>query len=129
MRKESATILGFLVASSVPAILLAVFTPLSGTFTLDALMGTFVVAYLFSAIATVVFGVPIFLVIRKLGVVTWWTAILGGFVAGVLVTVVIRLPSPPVVNDVLLNGPIGAVAAFAFWLVWRLGRESGHDTI
>jgi len=123
MTKSEATQAGLLAASLIPALLFAVFTPLSGTLDIKSFLGTFLIAYLFSAIATAVFGVPIFLLFRRFGIITWWSALAGGFLAGALVSIVIRLPGPPNVRDLVIDGPIAAASALVFWLIWRQGQE------
>jgi len=123
MNKRDATNVGFIVASAIPALLLSVFTPLSGELSIKSFVGTFVITYMFSAAATVVFGVPLFLLFRRIGIITWWSVLVGGFLAGVLVSIVIRLPDSPNARDMLMDGPMAAASAFVFWLIWKRGRD------
>src|SRR5690349_19856892 len=123
MTKNEAAFLGFVVACAVPAVLLAVIAPLSGTLGIASFVGTFVIVFFYSAIAALVFGAPIFLLFRRIRRVTWWSALIGGCLAGALTSVLIRLPGPPNVHDLLIDAPMGAACGFAFWLIWKQGRD------
>ena len=124
VRQTTATAVGFLVASLIPAVLFAVFTPMTGTLDLRSALGTFRVTYPFSAIATILFGAPAFLALRRFGLIKWWSTLGVGFCLGALVAVVMRLPNQVDVHDLLTFAPMAAASAFVFWLVWRLGNES-----
>lgn len=108
-------VLAFLAASLVPALIGVALTPQPG----KALF--FFAFYCFSLLATVLFGAPTFLLLLYLRLVRWWTGILAGLSIGIIVGAVIRLPSPPETNDILIMAISGSIAGLVFWVVWALG--------
>jgi len=124
MRKSTATIVGFVAASIFPAAVLSVWWPLSGKLTIGSVIGSFVVAYPFSAAFTVLFGLPAFLLLRRFGPGRWWSVLAVGFLLGIPVGIVIRLPGLPNPNDMLVDGPLAAGSTLLFWLIWRRGNNS-----
>jgi hypothetical protein len=123
MRQTTATVLGFLVASSIPAAWVALVAPLSGALSLQSFVASFLVAYFFSAIATSFLGIPAFLALRRMGLVTWWSALASGLCIGAAMAIVIRLPNSPELRDLWAMGLQGGVSALAFWLIWRTGKQ------
>jgi hypothetical protein len=67
--------------------------------------------YAFTLGATIVIGLPVFLLLRRLAFIRWWIAGLVGFLGGAM-----------------LADRWGAAAGIAegltFWLIWRLGDAS-----
>lgn len=122
MKQTTAIVLGFLAASMFPGVYLATVYPLGGNNDLLSVLGSFIVFYYFVAMATVVFGVPIFLVAYKLKLVTWWSAIACGALAGIagLVAVFGRVGINLEVS--LTYATLGGSAGFIFWMFWRTGR-------
>ena len=119
MKQEYKTALAFLTASIVPALYLAVVYPLSGVHDWWSVLGTFFVFYYFAAAATVLLGLPAFLVLRKFNLVTWWSSLGGGALVGVLAQIAVtsgRLDEP---ESLVRFATLGAIAGLAFWLVWR----------
>lgn len=85
-------------------------------------LGWTIVFYGYALGATVLIGLPSFLVLRKLGLVQWWSATACGFIAGAIVLIAIdpnAASSRP--NDFAVLGGIGGLSAFVFWLVRRFG--------
>lgn len=119
MKKITAAFVGLLVSSAIPAAILSVAGPLSGQRDFPSIAVTFAVAYPFSAAATLLLGLPLFFVLHWLELVTWWTSGLGGFFIGVLIAFAIRAPNEVQNNEVWKLGAIGAISAFAFWIVWK----------
>ena len=64
----------------------------------------------------ILLGAPVLLVLAKIRRLAWWTAILGGLVAGVLASLALRLPLP-------LYVPIGPAWSILFYVIWRAGPE------
>ena len=122
MKQTTATVLGFCIASVVPAAWLSLTAPLSGVLDVHSVVGTFIVLYFFSALATILFGVPSFLLLRRWGRINWWSVLATGLCLGAIVAVVIRLPNRLDVHDLFTMAPLAAVSAFAFWLIWRTGK-------
>jgi ABC-type uncharacterized transport system permease subunit len=124
MSKATAAIVGFLVAPLVCAIIGAVLTPVEGRINLDifSILGLLPIFYFFAALATILFGVPCFLLLLKYKLVTWWSALLVGIVAGLLVAVIFKAPSHVEARDLIVLGFMGSASALSFWLVWRSSR-------
>ena len=133
LKEITAATVGFLVAPVVPALMLGLLTPVTAE-RLDWLtvLGLLPIGYFFSAAATIVFGVPTFLVLRRLKQVHWWSVIAAGFAIGTLVGAVVRPPAKNWMAAATDNfptfGATGACSALVFWLVWRQGRTSTSST-
>ena len=124
MRQGTATVIGFVAASILPAAMLSVWAPLSGTPSIASVAASFVVAYPFSAGFTLLLGLPAFLFLRRFAPGRWWSVLAVGFLLGIPVGIIIRLPGPPNPNDMLVHGPLAAGSTLLFWLIWRLGNSS-----
>jgi hypothetical protein len=141
MRQIIGVIGGVLVAALVPAIFFGV----------DMLV--FVVALLW----VVLLGLPAFLLLKHLGCVRWWSAIVCGFVLGALPIAIVSWPYHPgrdsgfsawdghrmvayvvhglpthagwlkYVHDFCSMGLMGAASAIVFWCVWRLVVGPKHS--
>ena len=119
MRQWQATLLGFLAASLLPAVFQATVFPLSGERDVASISATFLVAYWFSALFVGILGVPMFLILRRLGLVSWWSAAIGGTLGGVMVPfILINNPEVAVLTRFTV---LGAVSGLLFWTCWRLG--------
>jgi hypothetical protein len=129
VKELPASIIGFLVAPIVPALGAGLTTPIVGTSpSAKVVIALFPIAYEISFVAILVVGVPLFLIGRRLRLIRWWTALITGLVAGVVVALVFQwdlltdVPTEPLnvqPATLLLYGTEGALAAFLFWLVWR----------
>ena len=92
------TTLALLVVPLLPALAFALFTPVGGgsiNTDLGSVLGLTLLFYFWSFAAAVLFGIPLFCLLLKLRLVRWWTALLSGAIVGVLVSVLLRLPSAP----------------------------------
>jgi len=125
LSKNTATILGIVVAATIPAVVLALFTDVSSG-EQDALQQLVVAPYLFlfSAPATLLLGFPTFLLFRRYGLVRWWSALAAGATIGIVVVIVLALPSAPGLRQLTIYGLTGAASGFAFWLIWRAGGNN-----
>jgi hypothetical protein len=123
MRKPVATLLGFLVAPLIASLLGAALTPTGRTFDFVAVLGLVPFLYIFTSLATLLVGLPMFLLLLRFGRVTPLTSATVGAFVGLVVTTVLRLPNLPSARDVLVLGTIGAVSALGFWAIWRIGRD------
>ena len=120
IRQWQATLLGFLVASLLPAAFLAFAFPLSGERDVSSVSATFVVTFWFSVLFVGGLGVPMFLAIRRLGLVSWWSAAIGGAIGGVMVPLILTSNSQP--TEVLIRfTSLGAISGLLFWACWRIG--------
>lgn len=113
--------LGFLAAPLVAAILMAALAPIGGGEDRIA-WGLIPVFYVFALYATVLFGAPVFFLLRHVELVTWWSSVIAGLAIGALAGILTRLPSSPNLGDFIRVMPVGAVSGFSFWLVWRFVR-------
>jgi hypothetical protein len=121
MKPEYSTALAFIAASAIPAAYLGAAFPLSGERDLGSVVGTFVVVYWFSFIATAVIGVPAFLLLGKFNLVAWWSAIACGAFAGFAAyAAVVSGNSEP--QSAFRYLGLGACSGLAFWLVLRSGQ-------
>ena len=123
MREGVAAAVGFFAASIFPAVVLSVAAPLDGKLSISSAAISFVVAYPFSAAFALLLGIPTFLLLRRFGPGTWWAVLAIGFVLGILVSIMVRLPSQPNPHDFLVDGPLAAGSALVFWLIWRRGAR------
>lgn len=118
VRKNVATTLGFLIAPLIAAIaLLALGVANSGQDLLDisALVwgGVF---YCYTLGATLIIGLPAYLLLRRFDKVTWWSAILVGIFSGAVMAFIFK----PLNLSVMV---IGGLSGLVFWLIWRRGRD------
>jgi hypothetical protein len=128
MRKGVATIVGFVVASIIPAAAVSIITPLGEVRSLGSIAATFAVTYHFSALFTVGLGLPVFLCLRRFGPGNWRIVLAVGALLGALVAVALRLPNHPDPYDLIFTMPLAAASALAFWLIWRRGRDTSKNT-
>lgn len=81
--------------------------------------------YVYATWATLVVGLPSFLLLRKFGMIRWWSATGAGFVIGIVLFVAFGPRSFSVEetnSQAGLWGTIGAFSAFIFWLIWKQGH-------
>ena len=113
MRKPAAIGAALVLAALVPALTFSVLTPvLKGQFSV-AQFGLVPVFLVFSVVAIMLIGTPMYFALRALRLVRWWSSLMAGAVVGL----VLRLPEAPAQKDFLILCPVGAAAAFVFWLV------------
>ncbi|MBC5765828.1 hypothetical protein [Ramlibacter albus] len=123
MQPARATCFAFVAASVLPALCVGIGDPLTGNRAADTMLVTFFIMYYFSAVATVLFGVPAYFAMRKFRAIRWWSATLVGIFAGVVMRRGVALPGGYASFEDLWNfGMLGAAAGFLFWAVWRLGH-------
>jgi len=127
VREATFTVLGLAAAAFPIAVLFALTSPGLGggihgdPVTVVALTGLF---YIYSAFFTFLFGVPLFLLLRKLKLVRWWSSALAGAAVGIVVAKMI-IPAGAAAEDHLeflsLCALVGGVSALLFWVIWRRG--------
>ena len=124
MKKDSegATIVAFHVAPLVASITAGVLTFGRGDAPLSTYLMVLPIAYLYSCLAVVAFGLPLYFVFKRLNFIKWWSCIAAGAVIGVLYGIVFLYPSPLVLHELEMYALIGANSTFSFWLIWSLGR-------
>ena len=88
----------------------------------------FLVFLPYSILFTVIIGVPSFVFLRRLGLITRWTAGAVGVVAGILVSVMVHSGSQSYIEAFSKFVPTATIAALAFWAIWKqFGSERAHD--
>ena len=122
LSQTRATILAAVAAPFVPAFFGALGTPIAReSFNTDiaSVLGLTVVFYPFAFVLGNAIGLPLFFILRRQGLVRWWSATAVGALAGAFAAVATRgeiyLPDFPVLM------PEGALAGLVFWALWRLG--------
>jgi len=80
------------------------------------------VSYVFAGIATLVGGLPAYLYFRRVGLVTWWSAIILGLLIG-SVAAWVTAPTSRSLGEFFVFGLLGIASAAGFWLVWKLGER------
>ena len=123
MKRRTATITAFLIAPLCPVIVGLMTTPPRRTEDIVVSAGLGVVVYLYALFFTALFGMPTYFLFRRLNLVRWWSAMIVGLLAGVLLGAVFRSPNHPQVSDFQLMIPSGVLVGAAFWLIWRQGKE------
>jgi hypothetical protein len=119
MREPFAVAAGFLFAAAVPAIFISVATPLGGERSLYGMSLSLLFFYFTFLPLVVAFGLPAFLLLRPFRPGHWWSVGITGFLLGVLLEVVIRLPYRPNLKEGVYFGFLATMSAVVFWLVWK----------
>ena len=104
---------GLLVAPFVPATYFAFMTEISPDPVVQPNLQLIFPFYAFTLAVTFLFGLPAYLLGRRLGVATWWSALISGSVVGALFS--------RSLSDLIILCPLGAVTAFLFWVFARRG--------
>ena len=79
-------------------------------------IGLFPLFYFYSMSAMVLFWLPGIMLLYKFKIIKLWPMLGGGLIIGVLVAVIIRLPSSAQLSDVVSMGFIGMVSSLGCWL-------------
>ena len=121
------TVVAFLAAPLVPALLYALFDSTRAGSAEGNVLGFLVVAsivYWYAGIATVVLALPTFLVLNRFHLVSWWSSVGAGAILSLLFAETLFGQS-----DFALLGSLGALAGLAFWLIWRAPRRPITDKV
>ena len=122
MTKEDAIVFGFIAATVVPVLAASVLNVISGDMGVLVSLGLIPGSLFITALITLVFGVPGFLLLTYINLIRWWTTIGVGIVTGVMVALIFRLPNSIHYNDLKLTVPLGFLAGLSFWSVWKSGK-------
>jgi hypothetical protein len=122
MNKVVSVLLGFLAAPLIPAIYYGISYPLSGNHDPGSVVGTFVVAYLVGLTGGGCLGGPIFLLLDKLSLIRWWSAVLSGSLLGMIVRIAIT-PRNFDFDSSLLFIVFGGIGGLVCWTFWRIGNK------
>ena len=113
------TILAFVIAPLVPSVTLSGFS--QGATDFGSLLFAMLAFYVFSFVLTLPIALPLYLLLQRFGLVRWWSAALGGFLAGQ--GVVVLLFGNVGATGYLGFGTVGCLAGVVFWLIWRHGHH------
>ena len=86
----------------------------------DLPLGMLILACSYAGAHVVTLGLPAFLVLKRLGLVRWWTLAASGFVAGCIPQALLSWPQPGGGTEAaLFLGAHGALGGLVAWLVIR----------
>ena len=120
MRKHVATIFAFLIAPLFAAIALVSIGAVKNRpdhVDMSALVGT-VIFYCYTLGATLIIGLPVYLLLRKFNKVTWWSALLTGVISGAVMAFILL----NALNLMIIV--VGGLSGLVFWLIWRRGKSN-----
>jgi hypothetical protein len=120
---DKAIMLGFLAASLVPALLTAIFSPLSGGGAFLNFIVSFAIFYPFSAFATALLGAPLFVLLDRFKLVSWWTATLGGAIIGVVMIRLVIFNGYFDLSTIPIYALMGGLSGLVFWVVARIASR------
>ena len=123
MRRVTAGILGFAVASLISALILSATTRLFEPFDIVSRIGMVPVFYYFSSMVAVLLGLPAFLLFLRLRLIRWWSVLGAGLTIGALMGVIVGRPNGVRAPEVLFMAATGAASALGFWLVWKQSSD------
>ena len=135
-RRVALLAIGFLLAPLVPAIGLAAQSPGLGVKPGDiaSLLPVAALLYVPAAVFTGLFGIPAFILLWRLNLIRWWSALVCGFASGALLSSIIsdfrwmrngtfmaELPA------LLTWGACAAASGLIIWLAWKAGAAFRLD--
>lgn len=123
MTKIKTAIVGFLVAPFMSASIGITQTEVFGDLDVATFFGLLPLFYFFSAVATILFGVPIFLILNRFKLIKWWSTLSAGMLIGALATIIFSFPNEIQFKALLTMSSMGGASAFFFWLIWSLGNR------
>ena len=122
--QNSAVTAAFIIAPIVPSL----FLPLVGPWTFPPVLVGAAIMYLLALPFVFVFGLPLFLLFSKLRLFSWWGAVLGGTLSGVVIVALVGGRYNFHGYPLLLYAATGAATGLAFWAVVMLGPEPNQST-
>jgi hypothetical protein len=126
MNELKATVVGFLTAAVIPAV--AISAAIGSTNGIDSLLSIYFPLLAFGLypvvlFVAVLFGLPSFLLLRRLGLVRWWSASGAGMLFGLAAGLMFVYPAvhqPP--RSWIAWGLIGILTSLTFWVIWSRHR-------
>ena len=112
--KAASLVLGFLAAPLVPLAAATMVFPRQAYIS-DALSNMLTAGFY------LVVGVPVFVLLRRRGILNTLSMSLSGLVIGALAALLFRWPHQSATYDILVMAPTGFVSAMVFWVIWRMG--------
>lgn len=129
-RRVALLAIGFLLAPLVPAIGLAAQSPGLGVKPGDIASLIRVATFLYfpAAVFTGLFGIPTFILLWRLNLIRWWSALVCGFVGGALLSSIVSdfrwIRSGTFMAELpalLAWGACAAASGLIIWLAWTAG--------
>ena len=120
------TAIGFFIAPLVVAAMVAAVTPTAPGTLSDQLLSvcmTMLLWYWGAAFMTAALAVPAFVILTRMNLVRWWSALAVGLIVGFIGTLVVRSPSAPVLQGGAPLSIIGGISALVFWIISRPTRN------
>lgn len=124
---KNTEIVAFLIAPLSSALIGMARTDFLSGFSVITFFGWLLIFYFFSSVATLLFGMPLFLIFKKFDLVRWWAMTAAGILVGILAARIFSMPGNMQLEGVLTMAAMGASSAFSFWLVLMWGREDKNE--
>jgi membrane associated rhomboid family serine protease len=123
MKEDTAATVGFFAAPVLPALVLGALTPVTTREApdLSSAIGLFPAIYPFCGAFAVLFGIPAFLLGRRLGLIRWWSTAIVGFAIGAVAVFIFSYPAPTEFSSVATYALLGG-SGLIFWTIWQTGR-------
>ena len=96
---------------------------LGNVFRIEDLIVFSLITYPIALSFTSVFGLPLFFLARRFGLVKWWSAVGCGLLVGCVVQFIV-LGGTAHLDNMLMYSAEGVASALLFFLVWRLGNRA-----
>lgn len=127
INQSTATVLGFLIAPSVPVLLMGILS-LPNTGPWGVFFGVGAIVYVYACIFTLIIGSPTYCLFRKWSLMRWWAVSVVGVTSGAIVGYAYRLPFyPDRYQSGIVQGIGCGFAGLVFWSIWRMGRKKDLD--
>lgn len=126
--KYTATLTAFVLAPLVSALIFPFISTALHDIDIVDFMVSVLLFYFFCSLATLVLGMPLYLLLRRFKLVAWWSTTLSGIIIGAIVAILVSLQNPVHERSLAFFCGIGAVTGLAFWLIRYLGKKyPGHS--
>lgn len=119
MEKDKWIVIGLFVAPLLPAVFGALTTQITPDPLPQLNWGLAPVFYQFALLACTLLGLPVYFLGRRLGLVTWWSALISGAIIGALFASTPRILGNIQFGQLLILCPLGAATAFLFYVFAR----------
>ena len=121
--KYTATLTAFVLAPLVSALIFPFTSPALHDMDIVDFMVSVLLFYFFCSLATLVFGMPLYFLLRRFKLVAWWSTTLCGVIIGAIVAVLVSLQNPVHDRSLVFFCEVGAVTGLCFWLIRYIGKK------
>jgi hypothetical protein len=123
-KKSGGSMADAVIAAPVPVVVLVVIrAAFRGPLEITQLFGAAFLMYLAGILATLAFGLPLFLLMRRMDQANKWTAAAVGLAVGYSISAATSWPNTLPPGDVLLFSFAGLLSGLTFWLTWSAGGK------